>query len=421
MKDLVLATSFALLAPFGGSLQFADGPFRELSFDAACEAAEASDRIVFIDFFTTWCGPCKKLDATTWKDDAVIKWLEEKTVALKIDAEKQVKLAKRFGVDAYPTMLFVEADGQLMGRIVGYRTPADFLSEASDVMAGISPSDRAREELARDPSNPMLKSDLAQHLIRDDELEEALELLLWCWDFGDAPPHQSFSGVRVSFLLSDIERLSERYDPARVALIERRDAARKVVTSRSPRRRATKDFIRLNDALGENAKTLAVYDQLLSRSRKPDQGASNDEVAVAALAQLFDAVVPMLIEAGRYQEVADGFGDPAAWLAREIQFFEPTAAYLEKEHPEAVEIMRDRIVEDASQLYLALLGTTTSDHTAFALAQGLTEFAPDVKTWRRLIERAESIERDDVAKELRERAAEVLPEAESRKLAPKKG
>ena len=41
------------------------GPFEDLPFAAALKQAQAENKIVFIDFFTTWCGPCKKLDATT--------------------------------------------------------------------------------------------------------------------------------------------------------------------------------------------------------------------------------------------------------------------------------------------------------------------------------------------------------------------
>jgi thiol:disulfide interchange protein len=50
-------------------------PFRPLHFCEAKKAAEAEQKIVFIDFFTTWCEPCKKLDRTTWKDPEVVKLL----------------------------------------------------------------------------------------------------------------------------------------------------------------------------------------------------------------------------------------------------------------------------------------------------------------------------------------------------------
>ena len=72
----------------------ADGPFRDLGFEAALAEAKKAERVVFVDFYTTRCGPCKMLDRSTWKDEGVIKFLNEKTVALKIDAEKEVELAK---------------------------------------------------------------------------------------------------------------------------------------------------------------------------------------------------------------------------------------------------------------------------------------------------------------------------------------
>ena len=68
-------------------------------------------KVILIDFVTTWCAPCKKMDKTTWKDKKVRAWLGEKTVALKIDAEKEKKLAKDYRVEMYPTIVLLKADG----------------------------------------------------------------------------------------------------------------------------------------------------------------------------------------------------------------------------------------------------------------------------------------------------------------------
>src|SRR5580765_4969291 len=99
-----------VLAPISPGRIEIEGPFQELGFDQALAAAKKDGKVVMIDFFTTWCGPCKRLDKVTWADADVQKWLGEKTVALKIDAEKEAKLADRFDVHAYPTIVFVKAD-----------------------------------------------------------------------------------------------------------------------------------------------------------------------------------------------------------------------------------------------------------------------------------------------------------------------
>lgn len=91
------------------------------SYAAALAEAKKTGKPVFIDFYTTWCGPCKYLDDVTYKD---AKFVAEsrKWVMLKIDAEKnasQVKLAEKFRVTGYPTMVFLKSNGQEAGRTVG--------------------------------------------------------------------------------------------------------------------------------------------------------------------------------------------------------------------------------------------------------------------------------------------------------------
>ena len=71
MLYLALVLAFSLPAC---SLASAEETFRSITFEQAQTAALQEKKIVLIDFFTTWCVPCKKLDETTWKDEAVGKY-----------------------------------------------------------------------------------------------------------------------------------------------------------------------------------------------------------------------------------------------------------------------------------------------------------------------------------------------------------
>lgn len=100
------------------------------SFSAALTEAKASKKLIMVDFYTDWCGWCKKLDKDTYPDAKVVKQAT-KLVAVKVNAEKGTgpELAKKYGADGYPTIAFVSPDQKLVYRVVGYLPPAGFLGE----------------------------------------------------------------------------------------------------------------------------------------------------------------------------------------------------------------------------------------------------------------------------------------------------
>ena len=68
MRDAA-TTILALFVLGTGLCGQTNGPFEKLAFDAALNKAKTESKVVFIDFFTTWCGPCKKLDSTLRSGD----------------------------------------------------------------------------------------------------------------------------------------------------------------------------------------------------------------------------------------------------------------------------------------------------------------------------------------------------------------
>ena len=86
----------------------------EKSFDAAI----AGDKLVMVDFYTTWCGPCKKMAPFVQQ---VRETRSKDVIVLQVDAEAQAGIADRYRLEGYPTVIFFKR-GQVIGRVLGYQT-----------------------------------------------------------------------------------------------------------------------------------------------------------------------------------------------------------------------------------------------------------------------------------------------------------
>ena len=87
---------------------------------------------MFIDFYTSWCGPCRVMDRDVFTDSKLAAHLNGHFINLKINAEKGegIALAKQFGVGAYPTLVFLDENGAERERIVGFATANRLLKMA---------------------------------------------------------------------------------------------------------------------------------------------------------------------------------------------------------------------------------------------------------------------------------------------------
>jgi len=114
----------------GLSMQADKIEFRDLSFKEGLEAAAEEGKPVFIDCFTTWCGPCKWMSANIFTDSKVAQYYNENYICLKIDMEKGegVDIAKKYGIRAYPTLLYLDAKGERLLVSVGAdRDPQSYI------------------------------------------------------------------------------------------------------------------------------------------------------------------------------------------------------------------------------------------------------------------------------------------------------
>lgn len=118
---------FSLLLLLGVSAVMAQTDFRHIGYKEAIAAAKAEKKMVFIDFFTEWCGPCKRLAKDIFPLEKVGDYMNSKFVCVKIDAEKGEgpELADRFQVKAYPTMIILDENEKIIGSKVGGSSTGD--------------------------------------------------------------------------------------------------------------------------------------------------------------------------------------------------------------------------------------------------------------------------------------------------------
>jgi len=106
--------------------------FEHISLDEALAKAKAENKPLFIDVYATWCGPCKYLSREVFVEDDLGAYMNENFINLKLDGEQGDGdyLMAQFGLDAYPTMLYLSADKEELNRIVG-AVSADEILEVS--------------------------------------------------------------------------------------------------------------------------------------------------------------------------------------------------------------------------------------------------------------------------------------------------
>ena len=124
MKRILL---FSILCVLGLQLAAAQGiQFFGGSWKEVMAEAKSTGRPVFIDVYTSWCMPCKKMAKETFTQKEVGDYFNANFVNYKIDAEKGegITIARQYKVTAYPTCLFVLPNGKLVHSFLGFQTVA---------------------------------------------------------------------------------------------------------------------------------------------------------------------------------------------------------------------------------------------------------------------------------------------------------
>lgn len=103
--------------------------FIEDDWNEALKQAAAQHKYIFVDAYATWCGPCKMLKATTFRDKNAADFYNKNFINIAIDMEKGLgpQLAAKWGMQAYPTLIIFNSKGDPVLGTVGFIKAPDLI------------------------------------------------------------------------------------------------------------------------------------------------------------------------------------------------------------------------------------------------------------------------------------------------------
>ncbi len=168
MKKFITLTAIILSAFSFGQTGM---KFEESTFKVALEKAKKEKKLIFLDAYATWCGPCKLMVKNIFPLQSVGDYYNSNFINTKLDMEKGegLELAKKYGVKVYPTYLFIDGDGKEVHRTVGYVKEEDFIQFGKDA---INPEARLTTLVKRfedGEKDPVFLKDLAFKTMYSDQ------------------------------------------------------------------------------------------------------------------------------------------------------------------------------------------------------------------------------------------------------------
>lgn len=152
--------------------------FRHIAFDEAVAAAKNEGKMIFIDFFTDWCGPCRRMANEVFPQKEVGDFMNQKFVCVKYNAEKEGKqLAARFEVKAYPTFIILNDQEEVQAEIKGAMDGPDFIAKISaNLNPDMSPA-RMEEHYKAGIRTPELVNNYAFYKMEQGKEKEGFKII----------------------------------------------------------------------------------------------------------------------------------------------------------------------------------------------------------------------------------------------------
>jgi len=115
------------------NIAYASDSIKWYSYEEGKVLAKIDKKKVFLHFYADWCGFCLKMAKVTFSDSAVLSYLDQNFIAVRVDFDKELATVEKYGVKGLPTNLFLTEMGQPIISIPGYIAPETLLSLLKEV------------------------------------------------------------------------------------------------------------------------------------------------------------------------------------------------------------------------------------------------------------------------------------------------
>lgn len=105
-------------------IQFHNGTWEEV-----LQLAKKENKLIFLDIYATWCGPCKQLKKNTFSNTKVGIFYNQNFVNVAFNGEQEEgkMLMQKYAIRSFPSLLFIDGNGKVVGQTAGYHNSNQFI------------------------------------------------------------------------------------------------------------------------------------------------------------------------------------------------------------------------------------------------------------------------------------------------------
>jgi tetratricopeptide (TPR) repeat protein len=330
---MVVAVLFAAFPVVAGDVHWQEQP----SYDDLLKKAQSENKYVFIDFYTVWCSPCKRMDKETYTDAEVVTFLNE-LIPVKYDSEKGVgiEVSKKYRVNNWPNSVLLGPDGKEIGRHIGFLDAGDFLQMMGDYKKGIGTIayyEKKREENPDDPATWKKLGKMYGDIREAEKTAKALNRYLEL-----SPDASNDEVAEVQYTIGDVNYDSGSYVQATVVF----EKLIKRFPDSDHHDAATTLLARCYHKTGDTDKCIATYMTYVDR-HPDDPGAMNSFAWFCASRKIgLDEALPIALKMVDLADRDPGYLDTLAELY-----------YARGEYDLAIEIGAEAAKKDPGDKYFA--------------------------------------------------------------------